>query len=236
MDVVKEFDHGDDSTVNQAPEPTQLMLMLEASAGAVERLAAALGAARIASVVIEPTAGRALDAATATPLIAAVQKANAAALIVGDARLASTLDADGVHLPPSETLADAYAEARATLGDRFVVGINAGTSRHDAMSLGEAGAAYVGFGLPHAAEITADAIAEQLELIAWWAEIFEVPCVAFDVASTDAAAALARAGADFVAIRVGAGEAPAETQGRIRAFGDAIASSERAVQELRGSR
>ncbi len=222
--------------MSQAPEPTQLMLVLEASAGAVERLAAALGAARIASVVIEPAAGRALDAATAASLVAAIQKANAAALISGDAHLARALMADGVHLPPGEALEADYADAHVTLGTRFVVGTNAGTSRHDAMSLGEAGAAYVGFGLPLAAEITADAIEEQLELVAWWAEIFEVPCVAFDVASADAAAALARAGADFVAIRVGAGEAPAETQVRIRAFSDAIASSERAAQELRGNR
>lgn len=222
--------------MSQAPEPTQLMLVLEASAGALERLAAALGAARIASVVIEPAAGRALDAATAASLVAAIQKANAAALISGDAHLARALMADGVHLPPGEALEADYADAHVTLGTRFVVGTNAGTSRHDAMSLGEAGAAYVGFGLPLAAEITADAIEGQLELVAWWAEIFEVPCVAFDVASADAAAALARAGADFVAIRVGAGEAPAETQVRIRAFSDAIASSERAAQELRGNR
>lgn len=224
--------------MSQAPKltelPTQLMLVLEVSAGAAERLAAALAAAPIASVVIEPAAGRALDAATAAPLVTAIQKANAAALVAGDARLARTLKADGVHLPPGETLEDAYGDARETLGNRFVVGIDSGASRHDAMSLGEAGAEYIGFGLAAASATTAEALAaavdERLELIAWWAEIFEVPCVAFDVANPDEAHALAEAGADFVAVRIVAGELPAATHERICAFSEAVAPAERAVQ------
>jgi len=35
--------------------------------------------------------------------------------------------------------------------------------------------------------------------VAWWAEIFEVPCVAF-AETADQAAELARAGADFIAL------------------------------------
>ena len=233
--------------MSQAPKPTesptQLMLVLEAGAGAAERLAAALRSAPIASVVVEPAGGRTLDAATAAPLVAAIQKANAAALISGDALLARTLTADGVHLPSGDTLDAVYGDARETLGNRFVVGIDAGASRHDAMSMGEAGAEYIGFGLPNVAATAAarmresasegqskTAIEERLDLIAWWAEVFEVPCVAFDVTTTDEARALAEAGADFIAIRIAAAETPASTQDTVRAFSKAIASAERAGQ------
>ena len=198
------------------------MLVLEAGEGAAERLSAALAAASVASVVISAAAGRALDAASAAPLVAAAQKAGAAALIAGDARLARVLKADGIHLPVSETLEDDYAAARALISPRFIAGVDAGTSRHDAMTAGEAGADYVGFGIPVSGVDRAAAIDERIELIAWWAEIFEVPSVAFDVESPDEARALSDAGADFVAIRVGAGVSPAEVRDRVAAFGEAV--------------
>jgi len=50
------------------------------------------------------------------------------------------------------------------------------------------------------------------ELIAWWAEIFEAPCVAFDVETPEEAEALSRAGADFIAIRLPVGATPAATR------------------------
>jgi thiamine-phosphate pyrophosphorylase len=36
-------------------------------------------------------------------------------------------------------------------------------------------------------------------LVAWWSEIFVVPCVAFDIDDADAARRLAASGADFIA-------------------------------------
>jgi thiamine-phosphate pyrophosphorylase len=44
--------------------------------------------------------------------------------------------------------------------------------------------------------------ARRLDLVAWWSEIFEVPCVALDVETAADAGQLARAGADFVAMRL----------------------------------
>jgi thiamine-phosphate pyrophosphorylase len=66
------------------------------------------------------------------------------------------------------------------------------------MVAAEAGADYVMFGEPGAAgeRPAFDAIAER---VAWWAEVFEVPCVGY-AASIDEIAPLARAGADFVAL------------------------------------
>ena len=76
----------------------QLYVVIEAGDAAPERLAAALAAADLASVLIVPPAGRALDAAAARPLIELAQRRGAAALVAADARLARSLGADGVHL------------------------------------------------------------------------------------------------------------------------------------------
>jgi thiamine-phosphate pyrophosphorylase len=72
------------------------------------------------------------------------------------------------------------------------------------MLLGEAGAEYVGFGIPSHVEDRAVAAARRLDLVAWWSEIFEPPCVGFDVDSVEDAGALAAAGADFIAVPLGA--------------------------------
>jgi thiamine-phosphate pyrophosphorylase len=63
------------------------------------------------------------------------------------------------------------------------------------MLAGEAGADYVMFGDPEAALPAAAA----LERVAWWAEVFEPPCVGF-ARNLDEVGALAAAGADFVAV------------------------------------
>jgi hypothetical protein len=42
-------------------------------------------------------------------------------------------------------------------------------------------------------------------MVAWWAPIFEVPCVAFDVETCEEGAELAADGADFVAVTLPAG-------------------------------
>ena len=229
--------------MSQSHEPTRLILVLEAGDGAAARLAAALATAPVASVVIRAGHGRSFDAASVAPLVAAAQKAGAAALIAGDARLARVLKADGIHLPASETLADDYAAARELISPRFIAGVDAGASRHDAMSAGEAGADYVGFSIAPAMTPApaltpaltiggerAAAVAERLELVAWWAEIFEVPCVAFDVASPDEARALAEAGADFISVEAGADASPAAIRDRVAAFGAAVAAPRVAIE------
>lgn len=208
---------------------TRLCLALAAEAGeaTADRLAAALSAADIASVILMPGAGRALDAATVLPLVSMAQKAGAAALIADDSRLARTVKADGVHLSAGES----FTEARDTVGRGAIVGADAGNSRHDAMELGEASADYVAFGIPdHDGEDVTfdeeDARELRAELIEWWAEIFEPPCLAFDVTSLEEARALAAAGADFVAVTVPAGLSIGDIRDMVKAYAAAIAVAE----------
>jgi thiamine-phosphate pyrophosphorylase len=69
------------------------------------------------------------------------------------------------------------------------------------MTAGEMGADYVMFGEPRggAQTIGFASLVSLTERVAWWAEVFETPCVAF-AQTIEAAGALADAGADFVAL------------------------------------
>ena len=153
-----------------------------------------------ASLVVAAPAGRALDAAAARPIVELAQEKGIAALIQSEPELARSLEADGVHLPWRKDVISAYAAAREILGPGRIVGADAGRSRHDAMTLGEQGADYVAFGIPAHVGDRETARARRRELVAWWAEIFEVPVVGFDLESPEEAAELAAAGADFVAV------------------------------------
>ncbi len=127
-------------------------------------------------------------------LIDLVQAAGAACLIEDDAELAMRLGADGVHLPAD---AETYRKARDLLGTEASIGVSCGLTRHEAMLLAELGADYIGFGPSSPSDI--DDIDQCAELIAWWAEIFVVPCVAFNIDNADDALKLASLGADFIA-------------------------------------
>ena len=205
-------------------EPScRLYAVVEADGASHERLAAALTVADLASVLIVPGGGI-LDAKGAGPLVELAQRANVAALIAGDAQLARTLRADGVHLDTAESLA-AYQDARSLLGARAIVGADPGISRHDAMAFAEAGADYVAFGAPAHLNDRDKARARRDELVEWWAEIFQIPCVAFDVETPEEASRLARAGVDFIGVRLGR-ETPATESERLAAIADALRLSE----------
>jgi thiamine-phosphate pyrophosphorylase len=94
------------------------------------------------------------------------------------------------------------------------------------MVAAEAGADYVMFGEPDASgrRPSFDAIAQR---VAWWAEVFEIPCVGF-AASLDEVEPLAAAGADFIAVGdcvFGPGRRRGGDRGRARrlAFAETVA-------------
>ena len=66
------------------------------------------------------------------------------------------------------------------------------------MFVAEQGADYVMFGEPDA-EGGRPALPAIEERVAWWAEVFEIPCVGY-VASLDEIAPMVAAGTDFVAL------------------------------------
>jgi thiamine-phosphate pyrophosphorylase len=157
-------------------------------------LEAALGAADVAAVLLRLAEG---DERTQTNRIKALapvaQARNAALLTDGYARLAARADADGAHLTGIADLVDALE----TLKPDRIAGAAGLVSRHDAMLAAEGGADYVMFGEP--AGQSRPPFATVLERVAWWQEVFELPCVGY-AADADEAQALAESGADFVAV------------------------------------
>lgn len=161
-----------------------------------DALSRALAAGAV-SVLIVPANDEDLTAPAVLPIVKAVQNAGAAALIHGNAELARTVRADGVHLTWRADLVDMFEETRSILGGSAIIGVDAGVSRHDAMTLGEAGADYIAFGAGSGGD---EAIEMRNELVAWWGEIFEIPVVAFDVESALELQDLMTFGADFACI------------------------------------
>src|SRR5262245_21496903 len=199
----------------------RIYLVVEAGPAAIEDLSAVVSAADVACCLIVPAPGKATTAASAKPIVAAAQRAGVAALLANDVDLARTVAADGVHLDPAPSLAATYAAVRQRLGRDAIVGADAGVSRHDAMSLAEAGADYIAFGAPAHLLDRSRARQRRDDLVTWWGEIFGVACVALDVETPAEADRLAQAGANFVAVRFVPGE-PASSRELVRQIGAAL--------------
>ncbi|RYX88058.1 MAG: thiamine phosphate synthase [Bradyrhizobiaceae bacterium] len=154
-----------------------------------------IGKADVAAVLLRLAPS---DPRTLTTRIKAVaqvvQQTDAALLVEGHVDLVARGGADGAHLPGLAPLQDAMPALKP---DR-IAGCGGLTTRHHAMSAGEAGADYVLFGEPdtNGQRPSADAIAERLQ---WWAELFEPPCVGYATTIAEAER-FADAGADFVLV------------------------------------
>jgi thiamine-phosphate pyrophosphorylase len=123
-----------------------------------------------------------------------------AALLLRDAALAKATGCDGAHLDLRNLEVEkALASAAKTLKPKFSLGAGGLRNRHAAMEAGECDVDYVMFGEP-SPDGFVPPVEQTLERAQWWAEIFNVPCVAY-AAGIDDVAMLAKAGADFIALR-----------------------------------
>lgn len=125
-------------------------------------LAAACDAGDVASLLV--------PASVAAELAAVAQPRDVAVLVADDAEAVAALRLDGLQVEAGK--AD-IAALRKTLGSNVIIGAHAGTSRHAAMEAAEAGADYVALSQK-------GFVAKGEPLVKWWAEFFEVPCIAFD--------------------------------------------------------
>ena len=121
-----------------------------------------------------------------------VQRHGVACLVADDPQWAVRANADGVHIDGSGERLDVALRA---LQPGHIVGAGGLPTRDAAMAAGEAGADYLMFGGPCGPE-PHEAIVER---VAWWAEIFNVPCVGY-AHDLGAIGDLVRAGADFIAL------------------------------------
>jgi len=190
------------------------------------QLAAACAAGGVAAVQLRlsPADERTLTKRVKA-LAPAAQEHGAAVLIALDgeavdldlALVAARAGADGVHAASGSAGVRALRER--LKGER-ILGVGAIRSKHDAMAAGEEGVDYLLFGEPRR-DGSLPAFESVAERAAWWAEIFETPCVAF-APSLDRVAALARTGAEFVALGDAVWTHEAGPAAAVRAAADAL--------------
>ncbi|WP_181706658.1 thiamine phosphate synthase [Chthonobacter rhizosphaerae] len=161
-------------------------------------LEAALAGGDVASLLIAPeVSSEAHLQRIAEALTPIAQARDVAVLVADDTRAMGRAKADGLHV---EAGLEALAEAVEKFEGRSIVGAGNLKTRHEAMAAGEAGADYVMFGLL-AREDDEEAHRKTLDLGAWWASLFEPPCVVLAGRTRQSVEDCAATGAEFVAVR-----------------------------------
>lgn len=134
--------------------------------------------------------------------------------------LAFETGCDGVHVGQQDT---PYREARGIVGANAIVGVTCHNSRHLAMEAGEAGADYVAFGAFYPTSTKEAQFHADPDILSWWSELMEVPCVAIGGITVDNAPPLIEAGADFLAVSGGVWNHPQGPAAAIVAFNRLLA-------------
>ncbi len=140
-----------------------------------DRLAAVLDAHEIACLRLA-LAGHDEDQITrAADACREITHARDVALVIeSHMMLVTRLGLDGVHLPDGPRH---VRTARKNLGADAIIGSFCGTSRHDGITAGEAGADYISFGPAGHSDLGHGLQAER-ELFEWWSQMIELPVVA----------------------------------------------------------
>ena len=188
-----------------------------------DQLAAALDAGDVGAVqlrlkdVDDDAVRRAID------VLRPVAQSRGVAFLLNDRPdLARATGCDGAHVGQADM---AVREARRILGPDLMLGVSCHGSRELAMNGGEDGADYVAFGAFFPTGTKADAPVEaELELLAWWSEIMELPCVAIGGITPETCAPLVPAGADFLAVVSAVWNHPDGPAAGVQAMNAAIAT------------
>ena len=136
--------------------------------------------------------------------------------------LAVELGCDGVHVGQEDA---AYKDARQAVGGDAIVGVTCHDSRHLAMAAAEAGADYVAFGAFYATTTKSPKASAHPDLLEWWSELMEAPCVAIGGITVENCAPLVAAGADFLAVSAGVWNHPQGPGAAVAQFIEAIAGA-----------
>lgn len=153
--------------------------------------------------------------------LAPVAQERGVAFILNDhPEIAAETGCDGIHFDdPKAHIRD----ARNVIGEQGFIGVFCDHSRHVAMQAGERGADYVLFA-PFFPEM--DRIpAPDTELLTWWQEMIEIPCVAAGGITPSNCAPLVRAGADFLCAGTAIWDYDGGPAKAVAGFNDAITGS-----------
>ncbi|WP_428925233.1 thiamine phosphate synthase [Marinibacterium sp. SX1] len=149
------------ATLDPAGFPDDLARLLDASPVACVRLALATRD--------EDEIARAADA-----LRPVCHERDVCLVVTDHLLLAQRLGLDGVHLSAGTR---GVRDARKALGIEGIVGSFCGSSQHDGMVAGEAGADYISFG-PVGGGALGDGTLAERDLFEWWSQMIELPVVA----------------------------------------------------------
>ena len=165
----------------------------------------------------DDTVRRAIDA-----LRPVVQSREVAFILNDRPDLAASGGCDGVHIGQEDT---PYAQARKIMGRDAIVGVTCHDSRHLAMVAGEDGADYVAFGAFFDTQTKEPKARAEPEILSWWQEMMEVPCVAIGGITVENGAVLVEAGADFLAVSGGVWNHADGPAAAVKAFNRIIAGA-----------
>lgn len=210
------------------PEPDCRLYLITPPAlpdltGFAEALARALDAGDVAALQLrlKDVPDEAVLRAAAA-LIPVAQARGVAVLMNDRMDLAKQAGCDGVHLGQSD---GDPVTARKLLGPEAMIGVTCHASRHLAMKAGEGGADYVAFGAFFPTGTKKTLHQADTELLEWWSEMFEIPCVAIGGITAANGPSLVRAGADFLAVVGAVWSHPEGPAAGVQAMNAAIASA-----------
>jgi len=192
-------------------------------------LAAALDGGDVACVQLRLKAADGIataDADTvrrACDLLRPIAQQREVAFILNDrADLAAETGCDGVHIGQKD---GSYGEARRLVGKEAIVGVTCHDSRHLAMEAGEQGADYVAFGAFYPTQTHDTPYRPAPDILEWWSELMEIPCVAIGGITPANCGPLVRAGADFIAVVTAVWNHPEGPAAGVRTLNAAIAEA-----------
>ncbi len=132
-----------------------------------------------------------------TPIL---QDAGIAVIINDNPNIARDLGADGVHLGQEDGNIE---DARKIIGKNAIIGRTCHNSKHLAMEAADNGADYVAFGAFYPTTTKEVKFKAEPEILTWWQDLMEIPCVAIGGINTQNALPIINAGADFIAVSSG---------------------------------
>ena len=133
--------------------------------------------------------------------------------------IAKKVGADGVHVGQEDT---DLIKARQIVGNNKTIGVTAKNSRHLAMTAGDLGADYVAFGAFFPTATKENTTPADIDILTWWQELFEIPCVAIGGITVDNAKAISLAGADFIAVSSGVWDYSEGAKAAVKKFNEIL--------------
>jgi len=190
-----------------------------------EQLKAALDADDVAAVQLRlKPASDDVIARAAEALRPIVQERGVAFLLNDRPDLAARTGCDGAHIGIEDM---SLRDAQKLLGQDAIIGVTCKVSRHRAMEAAEQGASYVAFGAFFDSATRGVAAEADPEILTWWSELMEVPCVAIGGITPQNCGPLIKAGADFICASAGVWQHPDGPAAGVKAYNRAIGEANR---------